>query len=346
MMAVPFDPVQLEVIGTPAPVLEGVMASTGNTGAGQFSFSQIGLLVYVPGGSQGSESTPVWVDRKGAAQPLAAPPRSYAITRLSPDGQRVAAQIEDHIWVYDIRRETLTRLTFEGVNRAPMWTADGKRVVFASSRAGPSNLFWKPADGSGSEERLTRSQYPQLPSSSSPDGKFLTYRETGPATAGDVWAVPLDGERKARVFVQTPYDESSAKFSPDGSWLAYVSNESGRAEVYVQPFPGPGGKWQISTDGGTEPAWAMNGELFYRNGDRMMVVDTTLQPTFAAGKPQLLFEGSYVRNPAGAGTYYSVTVDGQRFLMLKPREQPQAALTQIHVVLNWFEELKRRVPTR
>jgi serine/threonine-protein kinase len=151
-------------------------------------------------------------------------------------------------------------------------------------------------------------------------------------------------DRKVQPFIRTPFNESAPQFSPDGHWMAYVSNESGPNEIYVQAYPGPGGKWQISTEGGTEPVWSRNGrELFYRNGNKMMAVDVATQPSFTGGKPRLLFEGPYVPTPATFPNY-DVSSDGQRFLMLKPSESAEAAPTQINVVLNWFEELKRRVP--
>jgi hypothetical protein len=157
--------------------------------------------------------------------------------------------------------------------------------------------------------------------------------------------VPLEGERKPSVFLQTPFQEAAPRIAPDGHWLAYVSNESGRSEIYVRAYPGPGGKWQISTDGGNEPLWARNGrELFYRNGDKVMAVDITTQPSFQAGTPRMLFEGEYERR--NNETNFDISPDGQRFLMIKPSEQQAQAATQIHVVLNWFEELKRRVPVR
>jgi serine/threonine-protein kinase len=257
------------------------------------------------------------------------------------------------VWIYDIARDTLTRLTFEGNNAttAAIWTPDGKRIVFPSDRAGPTNVFWKPADGSGPEERLTTSQNTNRPSSFPSDGRTLIYSELSPNTGQDIWVLPLDGDRKTRAFLQTPFQESSGQLSLDGRWLAYASDESGRLEVYVRPFPGPGGKWQISTEGGSEITWSPRGnELFYRTGpgkEKMMVVEYQTQPTFSAGRPRLLFEGNFTANPPTAsGALYSVSPDGQRFLMTKAPDQPQAALTQIHVVLNWFEELKRRVPTR
>ena len=178
----------------------------------------------------------------------------------------------------------------------------------------------------------------------SPDGQLLAFMEVNPATQRDIWVLRM-GNHKAEPFLKTKFDESVPRFSPDGNWLAYISNESGRYEIYVQAYPGPGGKWQISTEGGTEPAWNRNGrELFYRNGDKMMAVDIVTQPSFAAGKPRMLFEGQYFANDWPLiGAAYDVSPDGQRFLMVKASEQAASA-SQINVVLNWFEELKLKVP--
>ena len=346
LWSVPFDLERLEVTGAPVLLVEGVMQSS-QTGTAQFSFSSNGSLVYVPGGVGGYERTLVWVDRQGTVEPLAAPPHAYDDPRLSPDGEQVTAQIEGvnaDIWIYDVHRGTLTRLTFEGYDNMPLWTPDGERVTFSSSRAGgPENLFWKPADGSGEAERLTTSEYTHHPLSWSPDGQVLAFREDHPTTGGNIWMLPMEGERKPQPFSQTPFNEDTAVFSPDGRWLAYVSDESGRFEIYVQPYPGPGGKWQISTDGGTEIAWAQSGqELFYRNGDQMMAVEITTEPTFSAGIPQLLFEGDFQTGIVSRADY-DVTPDGQRFLMVQLGGVLE--VSQINVVLNWFEELKRRVPT-
>jgi serine/threonine-protein kinase len=180
-----------------------------------------------------------------------------------------------------------------------------------------------------------------------PDGRTLLFVDNGSKTGGDIWALSLEGERKPHVFLQTPFLENTPRLSPDGRWVAYLSDESGRIEVYARPFPGPGGKWQISTEGGQGIVWSAKGnELFYRAGAKMMVVDIRTQPTFSAGKPRLLFEAprAALSPRAGLGADYSVSADGQRFLMVRPREQAQTALTQINVVTNWFEELKQRVP--
>jgi Tol biopolymer transport system component len=347
LMAVPFDPQRLTATGAAVPAVEGVLQFP-LSGAAQYSFSASGSLIYVPGGGQGAQSKLVWINRDGAEQPLDAPARAYSYPRLSPDGRRVAATIaeqETQIWLYDLSRDTLTRLTFQGgLNLTGGWTPDGKRIAFLSNKEGSGNIFWQLADGSGGLERLNTGEYVQVPASWSPDGQLLAFIEVNPTTGRDIWVLRL-GDRKPQPFLRTPFNETAPRFSPDGRWLAYVSDESGGNEIYVQPYPGPGGKWQISTEGGTEPIWNRNGrELFYRSGDKMMAVDIAIQPSFAAGKPKVLFEGPYQPTPTTAPNY-DVSPDGQRFLMLKPSEQAQAAPTQINVVLNWFEELKRRVPT-
>ena len=347
LMAVPFDPQRLEATGAAVPVVEGVLESPGS-GAAQYSFSATGSLIYVPGGVQATRAGLVWVNRLGAEQPLAVPTHGYRNPRLSPDGRRVAIGIADlgsQIWLYDLSADTLTRITFEGnANSYPAWTPDGKRIAFESAKEGPLNLYWQLADGSGGLERLTTSESWQVLSSWSPDGQLLAFTEVNPTTSYDIWILRMS-DRKAQPFLRTAFNEAAPQFSPDGRWIAYASDESGRFEVYVQPYPGPGGKWQVSTEGGTEPVWNRNGrELFYRSGDKMMAVDVTTQPSFVAGKSRMLFQGPYLPTP-GTLPNYDVSPDGQRFLMLKPSEQSGAAPTQINVVLNWFEELKRLVPT-
>jgi Tol biopolymer transport system component/tRNA A-37 threonylcarbamoyl transferase component Bud32 len=356
LMAVPFDPQRLTTTGAAVPVVEGVLQSA-NSGAAWYSISATGSLVYALGSTQATQRRLVWVNRNGAEQPLAAPAHSYETPRISPDGRRVSVDIREQgsqVWVFDLARETLTRLTFEGnTNQNPAWTPNGKRIAFQSNKEGSVfNLFWLLADGSGGLERLATSEYLQAPNSWSPDGQLLTFTELSPTTGWDIWVLRLGDPSassgqvgKSQPFLRTQFTEGAPRFSPDGRWLAYVSDESGRFEIYVQPYPGPGGKWQISTEGGTEPAWNHNGrELFYRSGDKMMAVDIATQPGFAAGKPRMLFEGPYVRTAATIPTY-DVSPDGQRFLMLKPSESAGGAPTQINVVLNWFEELKQKVPT-
>jgi serine/threonine protein kinase/Tol biopolymer transport system component len=344
LMAVPFDPERLRIKGASVPVVHGVVQSI-SSGAAQYSISTTGTLVYVPGGVQGAERKLVWVDRNGAEQPLAAPTHAYESPRFSPDGQRIAVVTDGQVWLYDLPRETLTRFTFEGnANSRPVWTPDGKRIVFYSNKDGPLNLFWQLADGGGGLERLTTSEDLQAPTSWSPDGQFLAFNENSPTTGDDILVLQLS-DRKVQPFLRTPFDESNPRFSPDGRWIAYMSDESGRNEIYVQPFPGPGGKLQVSRDGGREPVWNRNGrELFYRSGNKMVAVEMTTQPNFALGNPRVLFERPNVLAIVPISNY-DVSPDGRRFLMVKPTEQTQAAPTQINVVLNWFEELKQKVST-
>jgi serine/threonine-protein kinase len=346
LMAVPFDPQRLALTGAAVPVVEGVLQSASN-GYAQYSLSNTGSLVYVPGGLQSNQSKLVWVNRNGTEQPLSAPEHNYVYPRLSPNGRRMTVAIAEdqgsQVWLYDLQ-ETLTRLTFVGLaNNVPIWTPDGKRIAFLSNKEG-QNVFWQLADGSGGLEQLTTNDFLHAALSFTPDGQQMAFIESNPTTGYDIWVMRMS-DHKAQPFIRTPFNESCPQFSPDGHWMAYVSNESAHNEIYVQPYPGPGGKWQISTEGGTEPAWNRNGrELFYRSGNKMMAVDVATQPTFAGGKPRVLFEGPYVPNPATFPNY-DVSPDGQRFLMLKPVEQTETAPTQINVVLNWFEELKQKVPT-
>jgi Tol biopolymer transport system component len=285
------------------------------------------------------------VARNGTEQPLPAPPREYDWPRLAPDGRRIAVEVSGQTWIYDTARDALTRLTFAGTsNDAPAWSPDGTRIAVRSNREGPpGGIFWQMADGSGADERLsTPEQVADLVQSFSPDGQFISFTRPDPRTQRDIWILSVR-DRTRKVFLATPATEGAGRFSPDGRWLAYVSDESGQPEIYVQPFPGPGGKWQISTDGGSEPAWNPNGrELFYRTGDSMMAVPVTTQPSFSAGRPAELFKGTYLASTFPlTGTTYDVTRDGQRFVMIKDQG---ASATQIKVVVNWFEELKRLVP--
>ncbi len=274
-----------------------------------------------PQGPLEGTETLVWVDRQGNAEPMGAAARDYQYPRLSPDEQSVAVMSDDDIWLFDIARQTLTRLTFAGGSNQPVWTPDGQYVAYRSIPEENNFLFWKRADGSGTEEQLTTGAPRQNPTSWSPDGQLLAFFQS-PGLGGDgdrdIWMMPLDGDREPRPFLETPFNELVAMFSPDGRWVAYVSDESGRNEVYVLPFPGPGGKRQISTEGGGYPQWARDGrELFYLNDLQMMAVDIETEPGFTAGTPRLLFEGGFVSRAGGPYPVYDVSADGQRFLMVQ-----------------------------
>jgi serine/threonine-protein kinase len=340
LSAVAFDLERLELAGEPFRLHQAVWTNLPN-GTAHFAISLDGTLVYVPPFE--AQNTLVWVDRAGVVRPITETRRGFAEPRLSPDGERLAVSISEvgqtHIWTYDIARDSFLRLTF-GPNDegAPVWTPDGNRATFYRGY----NIFWIPADGSGPEERLTTSENSQTPLSWSADGKVLLYQEQGPETARDLWLLTLP-ERTTRPFVPTPFDEAGGRFSPDGRFLAYRSNESGRNEVYLRPFPGPGSKWQISTEGGSQAVWARSGrEIFYRSGDKMMAVSIETEPVFRAGRPVLLFEGKF-QYPGVTISQYDVAADGQHFVMVK-EDEPWP--TQIHVVQNWFEELKKLVPAR
>jgi len=346
LLAVPFDLKRLEVTGPPVSVLEGVRMHPAS-GTAEFSVSADGALAYVRGGWSFGEHTLVWVDHRGAVEALPVSSRGYLSPRLSPDAQRLSVSIpgsNSGVWVYDTARGTLTRLTESTVNPRAIWTPDGKHLTFLAAPGGALNIYWMPADGSSAAERLTTGENIQLPGSWSPDGQVLAFSEADPTTGWDIWVLKLGGARRPRPFLQTPYNEYAPAFSPDGRWLAYGSDESGRPEIYVRPFPGPGGKTQISTDGGVQPVWARSGrELFYRNADKMMAAAIEANPAFSAAKPKLLFEGHYEASTFSFEPNYDVSPDGKRFLMVKGSEQESAA-TQLNVVLNWSDELRRLAP--
>jgi serine/threonine-protein kinase len=345
LLAVPFDLADFKVTGPPVTVLEGLRTETNQQA--QISVSRNGLLVYAPG-THASVGTLVWVDRKGNKQPLGLPPGIFGMFSLSPDGRTVAISMEDDIWLFDTERGTPTRFTFDKLSEGPVWTPDGKNVVFLSQSEGGPAVFWKPADGSRDMVQLTENKEVINTNSVSPDGKVLALSVRSPKTSTDIFLLPLESEEPSgasaaepSLFLQTGFLELFPIFSPDGRWIAYTSDESGQWEVYVRPYPGPGASVRISTAGGEEPRWSRDGrELFYRGGSKWYVVDVTLGPEFRAGTPRVLFEGSYVNVP---GWSYDVSPDGKRFLVIEGVEQKKA-LTELVVITNWFNELRRLAP--
>jgi serine/threonine-protein kinase len=344
LFAAPFDLGRMEVSGTSVLVGENVFAFP-ESGYVSYAMADDGTLVYVPRPSRDGRSL-VWVDRNGKEEPLPMAPRAFSNPRLSPDGKQLAVSIEDDgrhdVWVFDLERDTEHRVTFEGQNESPIWTPDGSRLTFASGQNGARNLFWKPADGSGVAERLTESDLRQWPLDWSPDGKTLAFMETDPTDYWSLSLLRLDAEPRVEPLTRTRGRHNKPRFSPDGRWIAYSSNE----EIYIQPFPGPGGPRQISTNGGVEAIWAPNGrELFYRspsprNEVTQLAVQIETSPSVRSGRPETLFEGRYAGTFYGAS--YDIAPDG-RFLMIKPSEDEVAPL-RIQLVQGWFEELKRRVP--
>jgi serine/threonine-protein kinase len=355
LRAIPFDPIRLETHGTAVPVLARLV--TTGYGVGDFAVATDGTLVYVdaPGNLAVNARTLVWVDRTGKEEPIAAPPRPYAQPRISPDGTRVALYIVDQegdLWVWDLRRATLTRLTLDSSkNWFPVWTPDGRRIVFSSTRGGQLNLWWQAADGTGAAERLTTSSNNQFATGITPDGTAVAFDEQTPTMRRDLLQLALDGTRRVTPLLQTKFDERNGIVSPDGRWLAYESNSSGPVEIYVRPFPNVGGgQWLVSTAGGKKPLWARSGkELFYvpADGALQRVPVEASGATWNAGTPTKLLEGRYLTDVAAGVRMYDVSPDGHRFLMIKALgTDASAAPPALIVVQHWDEELKRLVPTK
>ena len=356
LMAVPFDLGRREVMGQPVPVIANVMQALNvtsrnyDTAAGQFSISDSGWLVYAEGGilpdRQGSLA---WVDHHGRAEPIASFKAPFFAPRLSPDGQRIAYITlgrGDRIWVFDLNRGTASQLTGEGKADFVTWTPDNKRLVFAWWKAGLPNLYWQPVDGSSAMERLTTSDYRQSPGSWSPDGATLAFVESHPDALGEILLLDLRS-RRITPFLNSGASEGYPEFSPDGHWMAYVSDESGRLEVYVRPFPGSGGKSLISQEGGTQPLWARNGrQLFYRSTDgaQIWAVDVRADGGFSASKPRLLFKAAGWLNGIPIRSW-DLSQDSQRFLMVKDEEAKPTPVTEMILVMNWFQDLQRLAPT-
>jgi Tol biopolymer transport system component len=359
LFAVPFDLKKLEVTGQPAPILEGVVTGPIYAGA-QFSVSETGNLVYVVGRAGGQNVSIYWMDREGKFQPLRETPGFYINPAFSPDGKRLALEILDgkrsDIWVYEWERDIPTRLTFAGEgNGFPVWTPDGQRIVYSSKeKGGTQNLWWIRADGAGDAQRLAESKSSQFAGSWRPDGKVLALSQLNPGTNSDIMTLPIEGNEKSgwrpgepKAFLNSPFVEDYPAFSPDGRWLAYTSNESGSFEVYVRPFPGPGGKWQVSTGGGGFPKWSRNGkELFYRTTDSkiMVVTYTASGDSFHADKPQLWSPGQFTDR--GLNYNFDLHPDGKRFAVLKaPGTEQTAAVNKVSFIFNFFDELRRKLPS-
>jgi eukaryotic-like serine/threonine-protein kinase len=343
-----FDAARLEVRGEAVPVVQYVAKLGGiNGGSTQFATAAIGTMLYVPG-SAPEPQTLVWVGRDGTETPLATPVATYVHPRLSPDESRVAVTVvtplESDIWVYDLTRSTGSRLTSGGRNLWPLWSPDGSRIAYASNRQGSTNVFWKPADGSGAEEQFTSTEFTNYPQSWSPDGTTLAVTDVSGARNTSVVMHPVDRTRAPWPYHAGQRSHLGA-FSPDGRWYAYTSDETGQDHVYAMPYPGPGAAIQITTAGGSEPAWAKSGrELFFRRGNAMMAVDITPGPggTLSVGTPRELFRGSYT--PGAVRVGYDVSRDG-RFLMVK-QVGTGADPSRFNVVLNWPDDLKSRVAAR
>jgi serine/threonine-protein kinase len=346
LFALPFDLSDLEPIGSVTPVLDNVFKGW-NAGhdLGFFSVSRQGTLVYVAGGLNSGENQLVLVDRQGVEEKLPLERSRFGnAPAFSPDGKLMAlakaVRASGDLWILNLEQGTLKVLTSQNANIYPVWSTDSKQIFFSCFKTGSNSfdLFRMSVDESEREaEPILVREFGQFPTSLSPDGRFLAYEEVHPESGYDIHILPLEGDRKSFAFINTSANEHRASFSPDGRFLAYISDETGRDEVYVKPVAGTGGKELISKEGGHWPRWSLMGnELFYLQDSTMMAVDVELNPNFhVTGKPKPLFEGQYL-------DLYDVTADGQHFVMIT---KEQAVLTHLNVILNWFEELKRKVST-
>ena len=380
LFAAPFDLDRLETTGPPVPVLQGVAATAGDgaaaastpgvgpnsaagggaAGAAHFSVSNTGTLAYLAGQGFSSNAPIQWLSRDGKVTSLLSASENWSNPHFAPDGRRLAVEIFDgrqwDIWTYEWARDTLSRLTFDATDdEKPVWTPDGRRIVFAGRRADKSNfnLYWQRADGTGDVQRLTESKNPQFPASWHPSGRFLAFIESAPQTLSDLMILPLEGDEASgwrpgepTVFLRTPFAEHEPMFSPDGQWIAYHSNETGRNEVYVRPFPGPGGKWQISTGGGTYPSWSRaRHELFYSTPDRQIAFASYAVEgdVFRADKPRLWSSERFTLRVRQRSI--DLHPDGDRFaLAAVPAEAAAAKHDKVVFIFNFFDELRRLAP--
>ncbi len=348
LMAQPFDARSMLASGDAFPVAEQVRVNAGAYKA-LFSVSQNGVLAYHGAAGTAAGSQLRWFDRTGKEGATVGEPAVYLYQQLSPNGQKLAAAIADStgnydIWVYDLSRGVKTRLTFAvSIESSPIWSPDGMRIAFASNRKGQFDIYQKAANGIGEEEALLETSAEERPMSWSSDGRYIAYirKEMQGKTKWDVWVLPLFGDRKPFPLLQSEFDELHPAFSPDGRWLAYTSNESGTNEVYVRPFPGGGGKWQVSTRGGSQPRWRRDGkELFYLAADnKLMAVEIKEKgASLEIGNVQPLFQARPV-SVLTFGAVYDASADGRRFLINSATEQESSE--PITLVINWTAALHR-----
>jgi Tol biopolymer transport system component len=340
MMAAAFDVERLELRGSAVPVVEQVM--TQPTGAGHFTFSQTGCLLYLTGDAHDVKRRLVWVDEQERVEPLGLADQAVEEPRLSPDGTRVAFGIRgktNDIWIHNLADGTLARVTFEGDNFAPIWTPDGRRLTFSSNRHGPCHIFAQEVEGREATEILG-GDYDLVPGSWSPDGETLLFTEYNPGTGANIWMCQPGSGRPPRALVRSRANDFGPACSPDGRSFAYTSDESGRFEVYLFPFPDFGMKTQISVDGGAEPVWSRDGRLHYRSGSSVMVADIDLATRTRVGAPRRIADGPYQPGAVAGLPNYDVAADGR--LLMIAQTAAQAQPDRLSVTVNWFADLVSR----
>jgi serine/threonine-protein kinase len=353
LFAVPFDAAKLVVTGSEAPVVEGVALNGPSSTVAEYTVSDAGQLIYMEGATgQAGGTTMAWVDRQGQQQPVS-DTVLWATGRLSPDGRRIANGIyattttigsPQDIWIFDTERKIKTRITFGGSNGSPIWTPDGRRITYGATVDGKSGIYGVQADGSGKPEQLLATDSPATPSSWSPDNKFLLYSQSVDKKPSRIWVLPVSGGVSGKPYPlhDTQSYEAGGEISPDGHWVAYESADTGQVEVYVQPFPGPGGRERVSTQGGDSVRWGHNGkELYYRliSGEgAIMEVDIQTSPQLHLGLPKAITKGVF-------GTTFDTAPDGKKFLVELVGGADPGGRRMVGID-NWFEELKRRVPVK
>ncbi len=345
LMAVPFDPQALAIEGQPKEVFTSVVTNGGDA-FGQFALTSAGTLVYAPGGPEHYNQRFVRADRSGHVVPLSVPERVYdrPSFALSPDGKRLAVTVAGanySVWLWDVEREILSRLAAGGENQAPVWTPDGERLIFLSyGRGAGMHLMWIPADGSSQPKSLYETDRIPAPASISPDGQHFSFFQHDPETDDDIWVLPLDDQMQPgapRKVVATKGRDVESEFSPDGRWLAYSSNETGSYEIYVQSFPGPGPRTQVSSEGGREPHWSPRGDAIYyvhSTSAQLMRAPVRTEPELRVGAPEPFIPFDSPER------WYDIEPDGEHFIYIQMGSQAKP-ITQLRIVLNWANGLDR-----
>jgi serine/threonine-protein kinase len=341
LVVAPFDVDRLEKTGRATVVMAGIRQTA--VDSAQVAFSQTGSMAYVPAGGGGRRDTLVWVDRSGVEHPTSVTGEAFSMPRLAPDLKGLAVASDSgtattgnpgDLWFYDLARETRSRLTFDGRSTFPTWEPGGRRLLLSSGQSGKYQLVMKTLDGSAPDTPIVSERGTNYPLSWSPDGRFIALVSVETNTANDIWVLTLGTPSTWRPFVQTRFREGAPTFSHDSRLMAYVSDQSGRSEIYVRPFPGPGEAVTVSTNGGNEPLFARNTPtLFYRRGEEMVAVDIAAGPPIKVGTPRRVFEKAYNKGN-GFWPNFDVTPDGRRLLMI--RSTAQEVPTRVNVVLNWL----------